>query len=135
MIPSIVDSPSQHDSQESLVDILPNDPAPPNNYTSQLPVDTLLDNPTPPDTSTSKPPIPQSAPSLVFVPPTHGDSSSSHSTHLMQTCSKSRIVKPCCFPTLLLIVVEPRTIKQALISPHWHHVMQAKYDALMNNHT
>jgi len=135
IIPFIVDSPSQHATHESLVDILPNDLAPPDNYTSQLYVDTFPDDPTPADNSPSQLHSPQHAPSLVSVPPAHDDSSSSHSTHPMQTRSKSRIVKPRRFPTILFTVVEPQTVKQALISPYWCQAMQAEYDALMTNHT
>lgn len=53
----------------------------------------------------------------------------------MQTRSKSGIVKPCRFPTLLLTLSEPNTVKQALISPPWHEAMQAEHDALMDNPT
>jgi len=53
----------------------------------------------------------------------------------MWTQSKYGIVKPRCFPTLLLTVAEPRIVKQTLISTHWRQAMQAEYDALMTNYT
>ena len=59
----------------------------------------------------------------------------SQPTHPMQTRSKSGIVKPRRFPTLLITVTEPSTIKQALSSPPWHEAMQCEYDALMANQT
>lgn len=56
-------------------------------------------------------------------------------SHPMQTRSKSGIVKPRVFPSLLLTHVEPTSVKQALAQPEWRAAMQDEYDALLKNGT
>jgi len=60
---------------------------------------------------------------------------STSSIHPMQTRSKSGIVKPKQYPTLLLAITEPASLKHALSSPIWRITMQEEYDVLMANNT
>jgi len=53
----------------------------------------------------------------------------------MQTRSKSGIVKPRLYPSLLITNVEPHTVNKALSSPLWRKAMQNEYDALLANNT
>jgi len=62
-------------------------------------------------------------------------SSCSSSIHPMQTCCKFGIMKPHHYHTLLLTVVEPTTVKQALSSPIWCKAVQVECDALLANNT
>jgi len=57
------------------------------------------------------------------------------STHPMQTRSKSGIVKLKQYPTLLLTITEPASIKHALSSSIWRSAVQEEYNALMANNT
>ena len=54
-------------------------------------------------------------------------------THPMQTRSKSGIVQPRLFPTLILTTAEPTSVKHALSSPERKEAMQQEYNALMAN--
>jgi len=79
----------------------------------------------------SSPTLPpsSSAPDLPLATP------QSTSTHPMQTRSKSGIIKPRLYPSLLITTAEPHTVKQALSSPLWRKAMHDEYDALLANNT
>jgi histone deacetylase 1/2 len=53
----------------------------------------------------------------------------------MQTRAKNGFIQPRLEPSLLLVHVEPKTVKQALQDPQWKAAMQAEFDALQANHT
>lgn len=54
-----------------------------------------------------------------------------HNVHFMITRSKLSISKPKLFT--ISTSIEPTTIKQALIDPHWFNAMQTEYNALNQN--
>jgi len=54
----------------------------------------------------------------------------------MITRAKDNIYKPKVFHSSVTNeTFEPSTYKQAMAHPHWLHVMQVEYDALMHNNT
>lgn len=53
----------------------------------------------------------------------------------MTTRAKSDFIQPRLQPKQLLTHTKPKTIKQAMATPHWQSVMQVEFDALMANKT
>jgi histone deacetylase 1/2 len=91
--------------------------------------------------TTSSPPIQTSnASQHIFSSPDSGASSSNSTpvvsttpprvSHHMLTRSKTKNQ-----PTILVTHIEPTSVKQALLSSHWHAAMKEEYDALIRNNT
>ncbi|KAK2373624.1 putative mitochondrial protein [Trifolium repens] len=91
--------------------------------------------------TTSSPPIQNSnASQHIFSSPSSGASSSISTpvlptipprvSHHMLTRSKTKNQ-----PTILVTHIEPTSVKQELLSSHWHAAMKDEYDALIRNNT
>jgi histone deacetylase 1/2 len=95
---------------------------------------------TPTSEATSPTPLPNSitptiSPSPAIPPRAQPVSHKPVNNHSMQTRAKNGFIQPRLEPSLLLVHVEPKTVKQALQDPQWKAAMQAEFDALQANHT
>ena len=73
-----------------------------------------------------------SSPTSIVSPPPVPD----NNTHPLLTRAKVGIYKPKVFTTSLSNdFLKPSTYKQVVANPLWFHVMQTKYDALLQNNT
>ena len=134
-------SPTHANSAASPVSALPSMPADSVNSSSisATPANSLSVTPLHSDIaeaatiSSSSTPVSES--SNNSVPTLPNPSIHPNNVHSMQTRAKSGITKPKLHPTLLLTHMEPRSVGQALSSPHWLQAMKDEYNALLKNQT